>query len=96
MTIQDLVEEIDKLMAQLDQVTTQTGHVGISLHATALLKDYLTEEDPENANRLYNDPFYSYFQGASNDLHTQYPIRKMALMEALIAYKRYISPGRAS
>lgn len=96
MTTMEVIEEIDTLIELLTDTTTTTGHVGIALQAMALAKEYAVSKDSSAGNQMYNDPFYSYFQQASGDLHAQYPLRKMALLDALNAYKRYLSPKRAS
>lgn len=96
MTTMEVIEELDILIQLLDETTSSTGHVGIALQAMAISKEYATAKDSAAGNQMYNDPFYNYFQQASGDLHAQYPLRKMALLEALKAYKRYLSPKRAS
>ena len=96
MTTMEMIEEIDSLIQLLEETVTSTGHVGVALQAMALSKEYATAKDSAAGNQMYNDPFYSYFQQASGDLHAQYPLRKMALLEALKAYKRHLSPKRAS
>lgn len=96
MTIMEAMEELDELIQLLTDSTSSTGHVGVALQAMALARDYTISKDSAAGNQMYNDPFYSYFQQASGDLHAQYPIRKMALLEALTAYKRNIAPKRAS
>jgi hypothetical protein len=95
MTITDLMEEIDELIQLLSESTTSAGHVGIALQAMAISKEYAVSKDSAAGNQMYNDPFYAYFQQASGDLHAQYPLRKNALLEALKAYKRQLSPKRA-
>lgn len=92
----EVIEELDALIKLLDETTTSTGHVGIALQAMAVSKEYATAKDSSASNQMYNDPFYNYFQQASGDLHAQYPLRKMALLEALKAYRRYLAPRRAS
>ena len=92
----DVIEELDILIKLLNETTSSTGHVGVALQAMAVAKEYAVAKDSAAGNQMYNDPFYNYFQQASGDLHAQYPLRKMALLEALIAYKRYLSPRRAS
>ncbi len=96
MTTMEVIEEIDGLIELLSESTTSTGHIGVALQAMVIAKEYATAKDSSAGNQMYNDPFYSYFQQASGDLHAQYPIRKMALLEALRAYKRHLSPKRAS
>jgi hypothetical protein len=96
MTTMDVIEELDILIQLLDETTSPTGHVGIALQAMAVAKEYAVAKDSAAGNQMYNDPFYNYFQQASGDLHAQYPLRKMALLDALTAYKRYLSPRRAS
>lgn len=96
MTTMEVIEELDSLIELLDETTSSTGHIGIALQAMAVAKEYATSKDNTAGNQMYNDPFYNYFQQASGDLHAQYPLRKMALLEALKAYKRYLSPRRAS
>ena len=91
MTKAKTVKQINELIKLLDKVSDGTGHVGIALQASAHIKDYLTSSNPDVADQLYNDPFYSYFQNATNDLHSQYPIQKMAVKNALEGYKRYLS-----
>ena len=94
MTVMEAIEELDNLIQLLEETTSSTGHVGVALQAMALSKEYETAKDSNAGNQMYNNPFYNYFQQASGDMHSQYPIRKMALLEALTAYKRYISPKR--
>ncbi|CAA6811323.1 MAG: Unknown protein [uncultured Aureispira sp.] len=96
MTTMEVIEELDILINLLTETTNAMGHVGIALQAMAVSKEYEIAKDAAAANQMYNDPFYNYFQQASGDLHAQYPLRKMALLEALVAYKRYLSPRRAS
>lgn len=96
MTTMEVIEEIDDLIQLLSETTTSTGHIGVALQAMVIARDYAIAKDSAAGNQMYNDPFYSYFQQASGDLHAQYPIRKMALLEALQAYKRQLSPRRAS
>lgn len=96
MTATEAIEELDSLIKLLEETTTSTGHIGIALEAMNLAREYTMAKDSAAGNQMYNDPFYSYFQQASGDLHTQYPVRKLALLEAMKAYKRQISPKRAS
>ncbi len=96
MTTMEAIEELDNLVQLLEDSTSSTGHVGVALQAMALSKEYETAKDSQAGSQMYNNPFYNYFQQASGDMHSQYPIRKMALLEALQAYKRYLSPKRAS
>jgi len=96
MTTMEAIEELDNLIQLLEETNTSTGHVGVALEAMALSKEYETAKDSQASNQMYNNPFYNYFQQASGDMHSQYPIRKMALLEALKAYKRYLSPKRAN
>lgn len=96
MTTMEVIEELDILIQLLNEITSSTGHVGIALQAMAVSKEYAVAKDSAAGNQMYNDPFYNYFQQASGDLHAQYPLRKMALLDALTAYKRYLSPRRAS
>ena len=90
MTKQDLIEEIEGLIHLLESNTSTTAHVGISLQAMATIKDFQLSQDDAD-DKLHANPFYSYFQTAANDMHSQYPLRKNAVMEALVAYKRYIN-----
>jgi hypothetical protein len=92
----EVIDEIDDLIKLLEESTTSTGHVGIALQAMVISKDYATAKDSAAGNQMYNDPFYAYFQQASGDLHAQYPLRKMALLDALAAYRRQLAPKRAS
>lgn len=92
MTTIEAIEELNELIQLMQESTTSTGHVGIALQAMALCREHALAKDGAAGNQMYNDPFYAYFQQASGDLHAQYPIRKNALIEALTAYRRYISP----
>ncbi|MCP4458937.1 MAG: hypothetical protein GY816_13080 [Cytophagales bacterium] len=90
MTKAQTIKQFNTLIKLLDKVSDGTGHIGIALQASAYIKDYLTSTNPDAADQLYNDPFYSYFQNATNDLHSPYPIQKMAMLNVLEGYKRYL------
>jgi hypothetical protein len=91
MSTRELINEINDLNILLEAVMDGLGHVGIALQITALIKDYLVSNDPDANNNLYSDPFYNYFQQAANDVHSQYPVRKMAMRSAIEGYVRYLS-----
>lgn len=92
MTIPEVIDEIDGLCHLLEQQSTATAHVGICLQAMAVIKDFEVSNNTSKAEpNLYNHPFYNFFSQASNDIHTQYPLRKMAVLDALAGYKRYLS-----
>ena len=91
MTKAKTIKQFNELIKLLDKVTDATGHVGIALQATAYIKDYILGNFPDLSDQLYNDPFYSYFQNVTNDLHSPFPIQKMAVKNALEGYKRYLS-----
>ncbi len=90
MTKANTIKQFKELVKLLEKVTDATGHVGIALQAIAYIKDYITANNPDMTDQLYNDPFYSYFQNVTNDLHSQFPIQKMAVKNALEGYLRYI------
>jgi hypothetical protein len=90
MNKEQLITEIDNLNQRLFNITESTGHIGIALQAMAIVKDYLVATSPEAVYNLHSDPFYVYFQTKANDMHTQYPLSKMAVREALEGYKRYL------
>lgn len=90
MTKAKTVKQFTELIKLLEKVSDGTGHVGIALQASAYVKDYLVSMHPDAGDQPYNDPFYAYFQSATTDLHTQYPIQKMAVKNALEGYKRYL------
>ena len=91
MTKANTIKQFSELIKLLDKASDGTAHVGVALQASAHIKDYLASTDEDAADQIYNDPFYSYFQNATNDLHSQYPIQKMAVLNALEAYKRYLN-----
>ncbi|MDQ3193334.1 MAG: hypothetical protein M3Q58_17255 [Bacteroidota bacterium] len=91
MTTNQVIDNISKLTALLDQVNNSFNHVGVALQAMEIVKEYEVAKDKAAANNLYNNAFYSYFQQASNDMHSQFPLRKLALLDALEAYKRHLS-----
>lgn len=95
MTTMDMVEELDTLIRFLERSTSVNAHIGISLQAMALTREYEVGKDSSMESKMYDHPFFSYFQQTSTDMHSQYPLRKMALLEALQAYKRYLAPKRA-
>lgn len=96
MTTMDVIEELDHLIKLLQKNTSPMGHIGISLEAMALCKDYELSKESSTIDQLYYHPFYTYFQQVSNDMHTQYPLRKMTLLESLEGYRRYLAPKRAA
>ncbi|MGB0522830.1 MAG: hypothetical protein ACPGJS_07710 [Flammeovirgaceae bacterium] len=91
MTTAEVIENINGLIHLQGENTNPTGHVGICLQTMAVIKDFEIAKDSNAAEKLYSHPFYNYFQQASNDIHTQYPLRKMAVLEALNGYKRYLT-----
>ncbi|MCI5056074.1 MAG: hypothetical protein MRY83_08200 [Flavobacteriales bacterium] len=91
MSTRELINELNDLNILLEAVMDGTGHVGIALQIAALIKDHTHHNDPDAENNLYSNPFYNFFQNAANDVHTQYPIKKLALRSAIEGYVRYLS-----
>lgn len=85
-----LIEKLEDAREQLEEVQDSTGHVGISLEVSAYIRDYLLGGPSDMADRYYDDPFYSFFQNASHDVHTAYPIKKMTMISAIDGYQRFL------
>ena len=85
-----LIEKLNDAKTQLESVQDSTAHVGIALELTAYVREYMMDASPEMADRIYDDPFFAYFQNASHDTHTQFPIRKMSMLSAITGYIRYL------
>lgn len=99
MTESDCIQKLENFEKRLKDVETPTGHIGICLELVAMIKDFTeaqsSDDDGYRGNDLYQNPFYAYFNDSSRDMHTQFPIRKLALLSAIDGYKRHLE-GKVS